>query len=86
MQTRTRNVNQTYVINKPQASKKQPDASVELTPEERNRYELQAVMIYYNNIVENKIAKGEEVTEEDIENLDKATDAYEAEIKPYLTV
>ena len=43
-------------------------------------------MIYYNNIIENKLASGEEVTEEDLENLDRATDAYEAEIKPWLSI
>ena len=43
-------------------------------------------MIYYNNIVENKLARGEEVTDVDLENLDKASDAYEEHIKPYLSV
>ena len=41
-------------------------------------------MIYYNNVVENKLAQGEEVTEEDLKNLDDATDAYEEKIKPWL--
>ena len=43
-------------------------------------------MIYYNNIVEMKLMRGEEITEEDLKLLDKATDAYEEEIRPYLSV
>ena len=43
-------------------------------------------MVYYNNVIENKLMRGEEVTEEDLENIDKATDAYEEEIRPWLSV
>ena len=60
--------------------------SVELTDRERTRYTKEAAMIWFNNIVENKLLRGEEVTQKDLDLLDKATDAYEEEIRPYLTL
>ena len=68
--------------------KKEPikQLSVELTERERRRYEKEAAMIWFNNIVENKLIRGEQVTQTDLDLLDKATDAYEEEIRPYLTL
>ena len=43
-------------------------------------------MIYYNNIIELKLTKNIEVTQKDLTNLDKATEAYEDEIRPYLAI
>ena len=74
-------------MNKPQLSKKQlKEISVELTTEARRLYELEAAMVYYNNIVDNKLAIGEKVTDEDLENLDNATEKYEKEINPWLSM
>ena len=82
MTTRKRNT-----IVKTAPSKKQAkQVPVGLTDIERIRYEKEAAMIWYNNIIEMKLARGEEITEEDLKLLDKATDAYEEEIRPFLTI
>ena len=83
MNTRKR---QPVVKEPPSSKKKMKQAPVDLTQAERIRYEKEAAMIYYNNIVEMKLMRGEEITEEDLKLLDKATDAYEEEIRPYLSV
>ena len=57
-----------------------------MTDAERTRYEKESAMIFYNNIVEMKLMRGDEIIDEDLELLDKATDAYEEEIRPYLSV
>ena len=83
----TRERNKRFLINRPMASKKKiEEVPVDLTEEERVRYEKEADMIYYQNIIENKLASGEEVTDEDLKNLDKASDIYEDEIRQDLSV
>ena len=68
--------------------KKEPikPVSVELTTLERKRLEKEAAMVFFNNIIENKLSRGEEITQADLDQLDKATDAYEEEIRPFLTI
>ena len=53
--------------------------------EDRKRYELEGAMVWYCTIIENKIARGEEVTDDEIRDLDAATDAFEEYIKPGLS-
>ena len=59
---------------------------VTMSSEDRKMYEMEGAMVWYSTIIENKIARGEEVSDEDLRLLDEATDAYEALIKPSLSV
>ena len=47
---------------------------------------MEGAMVYYSTIIENKISRGEEVTDEDLLKLDTATDAYEELIRPELSL
>ena len=67
-------------------SKKKTIVSVALSAEDRNKYEMEGAMVYYSTIIENKISRGEEVTDEDLMKLDTATDAYEELIRPELSL
>ena len=67
-------------------SKKKDIVPVTMSHEDRKMYEMEGAMVWYSTIIENKIARGEEVTDEDLQLLDEATDAYEALIKPTLSV
>ena len=57
-----------------------------MNAEDRHMYELEAAMVYYGTIIQNKFARGEEVTDQDLINVDNATDAYEEYIKPGLSI
>ena len=82
MTTRKRNT----IVKTAPPKPKPKQVPVGLTDIERIWYEKEAAMIWHNNIIEMKLARGEEITEEDLELLDKATDAYEEEIRPFLTI
>ena len=41
-------------------------------------------MTFYTNLVENKLRAGDEITDELLDLLDKATSAYSDALKPYM--
>ena len=61
---------------------------VDLTENERQLYELEGAMVYYRELIEQKLRRGEEVPEDDelVVKMWEACHAFERYIAPNLTV
>ena len=51
---------------------------------EREVFKLEAAMSYYANLVEHKLKSGEEITDQLLALLDKATSDYSKAMTPYM--
>ena len=77
--------------NKLQVQKNKPvgkPVPVDLSEDERHIYELEGAMIYYRELIEQKLRRGEEVPEDDdlVVQMTEACSAFERLITPNLTI
>ena len=61
---------------------------VELSEDERHILELEGAMVYYRELIEQKLRRGEDIPEDDdlVIKMTEACDAYEKLITPNLSI
>ena len=63
-------------------------APVDLSPMESKQYELEGAMLYYRQLIELRLQRGEEIAKDDdlVTKLSEACDAYQRFLEPHLSI